>query len=139
MQVVAISAAAASDPQFRGGAQLRVSGMKLFHTSRRRSEFNILTSSRSLQAAMMTLRPGGSSSDEPENEHPFAEQWLFVIRGTGRAIVGKRRVALRTNDLLLIEKGERHQIINPGRSNLVTINFYAPPAYDNRGEVLRKK
>jgi hypothetical protein len=37
------------------------------------------------QAAMMTLRPGQSSSDEPVNEHPRCEQWLFVIAGAGRA------------------------------------------------------
>jgi len=37
-----------------------------------------------------------------------------------------RSIPLRPNDLLLIEKGEKHQIINTGRKDLVTINFYIP-------------
>ena len=84
---------------------------------------------------MMTLKPGQSTSEEPENEHPRCEQWLFVLRGTGRAVVGKRRVALKADSLLLIEKGEAHQISNTGRSPLVTLNFYAPPAYTKSGDL----
>lgn len=87
----------------------------------------------------MTLRPGGASDDEPSNEHPDCEQWLFVISGSGAAVIGKRRgslrrVALAENSLLLIEKGELHQIKNTGRRALVTINFYVPPAYNPDGE-----
>src|SRR3954447_18133154 len=104
--------------------------MKFVSARKQRSMFDVLAQTRSAQAAMMTLRPGQSSSDEPENEHPKAEQWLFVITGTGRAIVGKRRVALKQGSLLLIEKAEPHQIINTGRGQMVTFNLYCPPAYD---------
>ncbi len=84
---------------------------------------------------MMTLKPGQSTSDAPENEHPRCEQWLFVLSGTGRAVVGNRRVAIKPNSLLLIEKGEPHQIKNTGRTPLVTLNFYAPPAYTKAGDL----
>jgi mannose-6-phosphate isomerase-like protein (cupin superfamily) len=92
----------------------------------------------------MTLRPGASSDDEPSNEHPDCEQWLFVISGNGEAVIGKRRGALRrvpltANSLLLIEKGELHQIKNLGRRAMVTINFYVPPAYDIDGEPRQRK
>ena len=40
---------------------------------------------------MMTLQPGGTSDDEPSNEHPRSEQWVFVLSGTGEALIGKRR------------------------------------------------
>jgi mannose-6-phosphate isomerase-like protein (cupin superfamily) len=110
--------------------------MQLLNTSsRKRQLFDVLTQTRCAQAAMMTLCPGQSSSDEPENEHPKAEQWLFVLTGSGRAIVGKRRVALKEGSLLLIEKGELHQITNTGREQMVTFNLYCPPAYDADGEV----
>jgi len=85
----------------------------------------------------MTLQPGGSSSDKPENEHPRSEQWLLVISGTGRARVSSRTVSLRARSLLLIEKGEPHQITNTGRAPLVTLNFYSPPAYRKDGKLLR--
>jgi mannose-6-phosphate isomerase-like protein (cupin superfamily) len=113
--------------------------MKLIKTGRQRSTFDLLHSSRLTQAAMMTLPPGGVSDEEPSNEHPHSEQWLFVIAGAGEARVGKRRAALRrvrlaAGSLLLIEKGELHQIENTGKRPLRTINFYTPPAYTPDGE-----
>ena len=101
----------------------------------------MLASSGDAQAAMMVLRPGQKSGEAVENEHPNAEQWIFVISGSGTARVGKRRVAIHQNSLLLIEKGEAHQVENTGRRRpLITVNFYVPPAYDERGEVrLRAK
>jgi len=102
--------------------------MQLMATSKHRGFFKVITSTRDAQAAMMVLRPG-QDTGEPQNEYPWAEQWMFVISGTGRARVGNRRVALKANSLLLIEKGEVHQIKNTGRRPLVTVNFYVPPAY----------
>ena len=109
--------------------------MRLINTGKKRSLFTVLHATRDAEAAMMTLRPGQSTSDEPENEHPRCEQWVFVLSGTGRAVVGKRRAALKANSLLLIEKGEPHQITNTGRTPLVTLNFYAPPAYTKAGDL----
>src|SRR5438270_307344 len=109
--------------------------MKHIDTTKHKGMFKPLLESRSVQAAMMVLKAGESSSGEPENEHPAAEQWLFVIAGTGRATVGARSLRLKAGSLLLIEKGEPHRITNTGRRELVTINFYAPSAYSRDGEV----
>jgi mannose-6-phosphate isomerase-like protein (cupin superfamily) len=109
--------------------------MKHFSTSRNRSFFKPLYATADCQAAMMTLQPGQSTTGQPENEHPRSEQWLFVISGSGRAIVRKKRVSLKEGSLLLVEKNEPHQITNTGRSPMRTINFYAPPAYTSSGNV----
>jgi mannose-6-phosphate isomerase-like protein (cupin superfamily) len=109
--------------------------MRHISTTRHRSMFDVLLSTTSAQAAMMTLRPGKSSSDEPVNEHPRCEQWLFVISGAGRATTGKRRIPLKPGTLLLIEPGEPHQITCTGRRSLVTLNLYVPPAYTKQGQV----
>jgi mannose-6-phosphate isomerase-like protein (cupin superfamily) len=109
--------------------------MRHIKTGTKRAMFTVLHATRDAEAAMMTLKPGQSTSDEPENEHPRCEQWLFVLSGTGRAVVGKRRVAIKPNSLLLIEKGEPHQITNTGRTPLVTLDFYAPPAYTKAGDL----
>ncbi|CAN5700288.1 cupin domain-containing protein [soil metagenome] len=111
--------------------------MKLISTAKHRRTFEVLHSTRQTQAAMMSLRPGGASSDQSENEHPKSEQWLFVISGSGRATVSGRTPRLRAGSLLLIEKGEGHRIVNTGRSPLVTVNMYSPPAYRKDGELLR--
>ena len=113
--------------------------MKHIKTGKKRGKFNLLANTRELQAGMMTLRSGGASDDEPSNEHSSSEQWLFIIAGSGEAKIGKRRgqlrrVKLETGSLLVIEKGELHQILNTGKRSLRTINFYVPPAYDSEGE-----
>ena len=103
--------------------------MKLIRTTGHRESFRILTETRTLQAAIMTLPPG-EATGEPDNEHPDSEQWLLVLSGTGRAKVGRRIVPLKEGSLLVIEKGEVHQVKNTGRTRaLVTLNFYGPPAY----------
>jgi mannose-6-phosphate isomerase-like protein (cupin superfamily) len=113
--------------------------MKHLKIGKRRGEFEVLFATRSAQAAMMTLRPGGTSDDDVSNEHPRSEQWVLVLSGTGVATVGRkktslRRVRLAAGSLLVIEKGELHQIKNTGRTELRTFNLYAPPAYDKEGE-----
>jgi mannose-6-phosphate isomerase-like protein (cupin superfamily) len=103
--------------------------------NRRSGQFRPLMNSASVQPAVMTLRHGESSSDDIENEHPRAEQWLFVVSGTGIAKVARRRIRLHSGVLLFIPKRAPHQITNTGRAYLVTLNFYAPPAYTPTGDV----
>ena len=85
-----------------------------------------------VQAAEMVIAPGDKEGG-PENRHQGADQWLFVVDGTGTAIVEGSRRRLRRGSLLLIEKGERHEIRNTGDEPLTTLNFYSPPAYDADG------
>src|SRR5258706_3479631 len=109
--------------------------MKHLGVLKNRAKFKVIAQGSSSQAAMMTLKSRESSSDEPEDEHPKAEQWVYVISGSGRAKFNGRTVQLRERSLLLIEKNEAHQITNTGRSPLVMLNFYAPAAYTENGEV----
>jgi mannose-6-phosphate isomerase-like protein (cupin superfamily) len=114
--------------------------MKLNNTAALHAEFKPICATRSAQAALMELAPGGTSDDELSNEHPHSEQWVYVLAGTGRATVMhkremRRNVQLRPGSLLVIEKGERHQIRNTGKSKLRTLNLYCPPAYDSEGEL----
>jgi mannose-6-phosphate isomerase-like protein (cupin superfamily) len=111
--------------------------VKHVNVARNRAHFKVVLDGASSQAAMMTLRKGQSSSDEPENEHPKAEQWVFVVSGRGRAKGRGRSIALRPGSLLLVEKDEPHQISQTGEEPLVTVNFYAPAAYSKDGEVRR--
>jgi mannose-6-phosphate isomerase-like protein (cupin superfamily) len=112
-------------------------GMKVFSTGRlTRRAFAPVHRTRMAQAATMTLRPGEVSDEASANEHGWAEQWLYVVSGTGTARIGKRSVALRAGSLLVIGRREPHQIRAGARSRLVTFNVYVPPAYDADGEPL---
>jgi mannose-6-phosphate isomerase-like protein (cupin superfamily) len=87
------------------------------------------------QAAQMTLGPGETEGG-PDNRHQGADQWLFVVSGEGEAIVEAERVALREGTLVLIHRGETHEIRNTGREPLKTLNIYVPPGYTAEGDEL---
>jgi len=80
----------------------------------------------------MILAPG-SDEGGPGNRHRGADQWLYVVSGSGLARVNGSRVALRAGTLLLIESGDVHTVKNTGRGLLKTLNFYVPPAYRKDG------
>lgn len=90
---------------------------------------------REAQAAEMVIAPGEAEGG-PDNRHRGADQWLYVVSGTGVAIIEDERQTLRAGSLLVIEHGERHEIRNTGRGFLKTLNFYYPPAYDQDEETL---
>jgi mannose-6-phosphate isomerase-like protein (cupin superfamily) len=87
------------------------------------------------QAAQMTLGPGETEGG-PDNRHRGADQWLFVVSGEGEAIVEAERVELRAGTLVLIERGETHEIRNTGREPLKTLNVYVPPGYTMESDEL---
>lgn len=87
------------------------------------------------EAAEMVLKPGASEGDD-RNRHRGADQWLFVVDGEGVATINGKRHPLRPNTLMLIERGDRHEIRNTGEALLRTLNFYVPPAYDASGDAL---
>jgi mannose-6-phosphate isomerase-like protein (cupin superfamily) len=112
--------------------------MQHVNTGTNRKTFDLLMETRTSQAAMMNLRPGDQSDDEPSHDHSKSEQWLFVLSGGGEAVVGKkcsslRRISITRGSLIVVEKGELHQFCNTGRRLLKTISFYIPPAYDSDG------
>jgi mannose-6-phosphate isomerase-like protein (cupin superfamily) len=97
--------------------------------------FRVLTGNRSSQAAIMVLDVGKSTGG-PDNRHSGSDQWLFVAAGEGSARVEDQIHVLRPGTLLLIERGESHEIRNEGEEPLQTLNFYVPPAYSADGETL---
>ncbi len=97
--------------------------------------FRVMLGNQRSQAAQMTLAPGASEGG-PDNRHRGTDQWLFVVSGTGEAIINGTTHALKEGTLLLIERGDRHEIRNTGRTPLRTLNLYVPPAYTTEGEEL---
>ena len=83
----------------------------------------------------MVIAPGQAEGDGA-NRHRGADQWLYVVSGSGAARVNGRRFSLRAGSLLLIERGDEHEIRNTGRAPLRTLNVYVPPAYSKDGEEL---
>ena len=72
----------------------------------------------------------------PQFPASIAEGYALGLEGTGVAVVNGKRRTLAPRTLVLIERGETHEIRNTGRRPLRTVNFYSPPAYSEDGEEL---
>ena len=97
--------------------------------------FRVAVGNRRSQVAEMTIAPGDCEGG-PDNRHRGSDQWLYVLAGTGSATVNGRRFPLRAGSLVLIERGDTHEIRNTGRTPLKTLNVYVPPAYTASGDEL---
>ena len=97
--------------------------------------FRVLRGNRRSQAAEMVIPPGEAEGD-PRNRHRGADQWLVVISGTGAAVINGHKVPLRAGSMVLIERGDTHEIRNTGRGLLKTVSVYVPPAYQSDGNEL---
>lgn len=90
--------------------------------------FEVLLGNERAQAAQMVIEQGGVEGG-PGSHHEKSDQWLFVISGEGVAVVNGKEIKLKPGSLVLIEKGEMHEIRNTDTNPLQTLNFYVPPAY----------
>jgi mannose-6-phosphate isomerase-like protein (cupin superfamily) len=97
--------------------------------------FRVVLGDARSQSAQMTLAPGETEGG-PDNRHRGADQWLFVVGGSGEAVVEGRRVELREGTVLVIQRGEVHEVRSTGQAPLRTLNIYVPPTSTEEGEEL---
>jgi mannose-6-phosphate isomerase-like protein (cupin superfamily) len=88
--------------------------------------FRVAFGNKRSQAAEIVLGVGDSEGG-PANRHRGSDQWLYVVSGTGTATVEGKSHALRARTLVLIERGQAHEIRNTGPRPLRTLNLYVPP------------
>lgn len=78
------------------------------------------------QVVVMMLPPGGEIGAEV---HPNTDQLFIIVEGAAEARLAETTVRALANDLVLVEAGTRHNIINRGATPLRLITIYAPPAH----------
>lgn len=92
--------------------------------------FRVVAGNARSEAAEMTLAPGETVGGA-WNRHEESDQWLLVVDGEGEAVVEGARSELAPGVLLLIERGEAHEIRNTGGRPMKTVNLYVPPEYEH--------
>lgn len=97
--------------------------------------FHVLIGDGHSQAASMVIAPGGCEGGS-DNRHRGADQWLYVESGNGEAVVNGHVYALEAGALMLIQRGDTHEIRNTGSAALKTLNIYVPPAFTATGDEL---
>jgi mannose-6-phosphate isomerase-like protein (cupin superfamily) len=78
------------------------------------------------QIAVMTLPPDAEIGDEVR---PDTDQLFVFVEGNGEARVAGYELAVEAGDLVRVEAGTRHNIINRATIPLRLITVFAPPAY----------
>ena len=102
---------------------------------RYRDDFKIVAGNHESQAGVMVIAPGKKEGG-PKNHHRGADQWLYIARGEGVVTIDGQDQDLKPGTLVLIERGENHEIRNTGSEPLETLNFYVPPAFKTDGDPL---
>jgi mannose-6-phosphate isomerase-like protein (cupin superfamily) len=90
--------------------------------------FKVISTTDRCQVALMRLLPD-KVSGAYGTEHPQADQVLIVMDGHGRAKIEGEEYEIEEGDVLVINAGEKHQIVADGAVSLRTMNIYAPVAY----------
>jgi mannose-6-phosphate isomerase-like protein (cupin superfamily) len=90
--------------------------------------FEVLQTTKLSQTAVMTLSPGGQSSEET-NVHRQSDQILLVVKGEVQAEVEGERRLLKAGDVCVIPAGTKHRFENAGQGSALTFNVYTPPEY----------
>jgi mannose-6-phosphate isomerase-like protein (cupin superfamily) len=105
--------------------------MDLRNISEARKWFEVLQTSKRSQTAMMRLAPGDSTGEKAE-AHKKSDQVLLMLEGKLSGNVGKKKIRLKTGDVLLIPAGTPHLFKNNTKRPAITFNVYSPPEYPPR-------
>lgn len=87
-------------------------------------DFRIIGGTKRTQVAVMVLFPGETSTYE-DIQDIRSDQWLYIISGCGWARVENTEIKLSKGSMLLIEAGEKYQIIST-IEQLQILNFFVP-------------
>lgn len=87
--------------------------------------FDVLHAAKSTQGAMVTVPPG-QRQEVPANPRRWAEQYIYVVAGSGNLQIGGAKRRLRPGALLRVGKHESH-VLSTGDHTMIVINIYVPP------------
>jgi quercetin dioxygenase-like cupin family protein len=63
----------------------------------------------------------------PAHSHPNGEEVIYIIRGTGRVLVGGEVSPVREGSAVLFPQGVVHMLHNTGTEPMKVVCFFAPP------------
>jgi mannose-6-phosphate isomerase-like protein (cupin superfamily) len=95
------------------------------------TSFKVLETQDGVQTAVMRLR-SGEASGPLGNEHPMSVQTLVVLSGEVDAQVGSETFWMGAGDSVIVRRGVAHRFVGASHEDAITLNIYAPPAYDDR-------
>jgi mannose-6-phosphate isomerase-like protein (cupin superfamily) len=105
------------------GAYVNIEKITLKNSYYRR----VLYTNSKQQLVVMSLLPGEEIGME---KHPKTSQFIRVEAGKGIAIIGGKRKKLSDGDIVMINPGVLHNIINTSRTKKLKLyTLYSPPEH----------
>lgn len=86
----------------------------------------VLHTGKHCQIVAMALAPNEEIGEEV---HPQTDQLLFIVDGKGKAIVEEDHRDIEEHDVVFVEAGAKHNVINTHEEPLKLFTIYAPPAH----------
>ncbi len=77
------------------------------------------------QLVLMSLLP----SEEIGEEVHSLDQILYIVQGSGQAILDGEPTVIGVGDVINVPKGAKHNIINGGTEAMKLITVYSPPQH----------
>ena len=78
------------------------------------------------QLAIMSLGPGEGIGEEV---HDDVDQLLYLVKGSGVAVIDGKEVGLEKGAIFCVPKGTRHNVKNLGDEPMKLFTVYAPPQH----------
>ena len=78
------------------------------------------------QLVIMTIPVDGEIGEET---HPDTDQILTIVSGTGEARVSGQNRGIAQGDLVVVQAGLKHNVVNTGPNPLVLYTVYGPPEH----------
>jgi mannose-6-phosphate isomerase-like protein (cupin superfamily) len=91
--------------------------MNVAHIHDAKEWFEVLQTTKLSQTAVMTLSPGGQSSEEV-NVHRKSDQILLVVEGEVKAEVAGEKRVLKAGEVCIVPAGTKHRFENAGHGAL---------------------
>jgi mannose-6-phosphate isomerase-like protein (cupin superfamily) len=84
----------------------------------------VLFTGKNSQLVVMDIKPG---EDIGEEKHRHTEQALFLLRGTGKAVLDGVEESYEAGDVVVVTPGTTHNFINTGNESMKIYTVYSPP------------
>ncbi|MEO6938852.1 MAG: cupin domain-containing protein [Candidatus Kapaibacterium sp.] len=96
----------------------------IYDTTENQNFRTVLYTGKKSQLVLMNIPPGGEIGLET---HPNVEQTLFILSGTGTAILDGESRPIKTGDALVVTPGTAHNVVNSSEQAMKIYTVYAPP------------
>jgi quercetin dioxygenase-like cupin family protein len=72
------------------------------------------------------IRVAPGEKVRPAHSHPQGEEVIYIIRGSGRVLVGGELSPVRAGSVVLFPQGAVHMLHNTGTEEMKVVCFFAP-------------